>query len=342
MKDSALKILEDTTVVTLREVELETEQDSLSPPLPSTLDRVAQWTAIGWFFRKGFPQGAFWATMIGLVSALNDVLMRFLGENLHFTEIIFFRFLFGTLAVIPLMLSQGVTLFKTSRPLYHILRAVLGVGAFFACCYGVNQMPLNENTIIMSSQPLFFLPLAIPFLGERVDRGRWIATIIGFLGILFIVQPGTDTFKLVALIPIAAAVQFALLDILAKKMVVTENTYNMLFYFALGTTLLSAIPAFYFWQTPTLVDLGLLILLGIGANLIQVCLIRAFSATDASALTPFRYVDFLFALLFGFVLFAELPRIVTLVGACFIVVGTLLISYIELHREKRGKNRPRP
>lgn len=330
MTKSALK---QQSLETETTIPLEESKEAL-PSTASSIERFSQLRGIGWFFRKGFPQGAFWATMIGLVSALNDVLMRFLGENLHFTEIIFFRFLFGTISIMPLMMSQGLTLFKTARPMLHVLRAIFGVGAFFACCYGVNMMPLNENTIIMSSQPLFFLPLAIPFLGERVDKARWIATIVGFLGIIFIVQPGTDTFKLVALVPIAAAIQFALLDILAKKMVVTENTYNMLFYFAFGTTVLALIPTLYYWQTPTLMDLGLLLLLGIGANLIQVCLIRAFSATDASALTPFRYVDFLFALLFGFVLFAELPTIVTLIGAAFIVIGTFFISYIETHRKK--------
>lgn len=312
---------------------LESVETIVTPP--TTIDKLAAMNGIGWFFQKGFPQGAFWATMIGLVSALNDVLMRYLGENLHFTEIIFFRFLFGTISVMPLMLTKGTTLFKTSKPLLHVLRALLGVGAFFACCYGVNVMPLNENTIIMSSQPLFFLPLAIPLLGERVDKARWLATLVGFMGIIFIVQPGTDTFRLVSLVPIAAAIQFALLDILAKKMVSTENTYNMLFYFAFGTTVLALVPTLYFWQTPTWSDLGLLLLVGIGANLIQVCLIRAFSATDASALTPFRYVDFLFALLFGFVLFAELPTFATLIGAIFIVVGTFIISYVESNRKKK-------
>lgn len=308
-------------------------EGSIMAPQQTRIEQLSTVRGIGWFFRKGFPQGAFWATMICLVSALNDVLMRFLGENLHVTEIIFFRFLFSMLTIVPLMLSRGLTLFKTQRPTLHVLRAFLGVGAFLACCYGVNVMPLNENTIIMSSQPLFFLPFAALFLSERVDLSRLIATIIGFLGILVIVQPGAGTFRVEALVPIAAAIQFALLDILAKKMVTTENTYNMLFYFAFGTTVLSFFPAMYYWQTPCWMDIGLLVLLGIGANLIQVCLIRAFSATDASALTPFRYIDFVFALMFGFFLFAEIPTQWTLMGAMLIIAGTFFISYVESKRK---------
>lgn len=299
----------------------------------SSIRRFSQLPIIGWFFRKGFPQGAFWATMIAVLSVFNDVLMRYLGENLHCTEVVFFRFLFSTISILPLMVSRGVTLFKTTRPSLHFLRALFGVGAIFANCYGVIVMPLNENTIILSSQPLFFLPLALIFLKERVDRARWIATFIGFLGIAVIMQPGMEAFNLVALIPAAAAIQFALLDIFTKKMVSTENTYNILFYFAFGTTIIAFIPTLYYWRTPTLPDLGILLLLGIGANLVQVCIIRAFAATDASALMPFRYLEFLFAVVFGFVLFAELPTLITLIGSSLIIAGTFFISYVESKRK---------
>lgn len=297
------------------------------------VNRLSQLNFIGWFFRKGFPQGAFWATMICVVSVSNDVLMRFLGERLHTTEIIFFRFLFSMITVIPLMLSHGTAVFKTSRPMLHVFRAILGAGGIGACCYAVNVMPLNENTSIMFSQPLFFLPLAVFLLKERVDAPRWIATLIGFLGLMFILQPGIDTFRWVALIPVAAALQFALLDILAKKMVATESTYNMLFYFAFGTTIFAFIPALYFWETPNLYELGLLVLLGIGANLIQVCIIRAFTATDASALMPFRYVEFIFTSIVGFMLFSEIPTQITLFGVVLIIAGTAYLSYCESRRK---------
>lgn len=288
-----------------------------------------------WFMQKGYLQGAFWATMICLVSVFNDVLMRFLGERLHASEIIFFRFLFSMVTIVPLMMSRGLTLFKTNYPHLHIFRAILGVGAFVACCYAVNVMPLSENTTIMFSQPLFFLPLAVLLLKEKVDAPRWIATLFGFGGLILIIQPGSETFNLVALVPMAAAFQFALLDILAKKMVVTENTYSMLFYFAFGTTIGALIPAIIFWQTPTLAEIGLLILLGIGANLIQVCVIRAFSATDASALMPFRYVELIFSALFGFLLFSEVPMPLILEGAAVIIAATFYLSYYEAKKKRK-------
>ena len=288
-----------------------------------------------WFMRKGYPQGAFWAVMITLVSVTNDILMRLLGAGLDIIQISFFRFFFGMLAVIPLMLSHGTTLFKTSRPWMHFWRAILGVCAIGGACYSVNLMPLSDNTIIMSSQPFFFLPMAVIFLREKVDLSRWIAILIGFIGLLIMFQPGAEALRIVALVPIAAAIFFAMSDVVAKKMVTTENTQTMLFYFAVGTTVITLIPAMLVWQTPSWYQLGMLALLGIGGNLIQVCMIRAFSATEASALSPFRYVEFVFAALFGFVFFLEIPTIVTLAGASFIIAGTAYISYYETRKEAK-------
>ena len=288
-----------------------------------------------WFMQKGYPQGAFWAIMITLVSVTNDILMRLLGAGLDIIQISFFRFLFGVLAVVPLMFSHGTTLFKTSRPWMHFWRAILGVGAIGGACWSVNLMPLSDNTIIMSSQPFFFLPLAVFFLREKVDLSRWIAILIGFIGLIIMFQPGSEALRLVAIVPITAAILFAMSDVICKKMVTTENTQTMLFYFAVGTTLITLIPAMYVWQTPSWYQLGMLALLGIGGNLIQVCLIRAFSATDASALMPFRYVEYVFAGLFGFVFFLEIPTIVTILGAAFVIAGTAYISYYETRKEQK-------
>ena len=288
-----------------------------------------------WFLEKGYLQGAFWAIMICVVSVTNDVFMRLLGQRLPVIEIIFFRFLFSMVTIVPLMMSQGLTLFKTQRPGLHFLRAILGVCAIGACCYSVTVMPLSENTTIMFSQPLFFLPLAVLFLNEKIRISRWVATLIGFIGLILIIQPGTQAFQMVAFVPMLAALFFALLDILAKKMVSTENTYNMLFYFAFGTTVCAFVPALFMWITPTPLEFLYLVLLGLGANLIQVCLIRAFSATDASGLMPFRYVEFIFSSVVGFLLFAEIPSGRLFLGAPLIIAGALFITYYESRKEKK-------
>jgi S-adenosylmethionine uptake transporter len=159
-----------------------------------------------WFVREGYVQGVFWAVMISVISVTNDVLMRFLGERLHPVEISFFRFFFSMISILPLMVTSGSTLFKTQQPMMHVLRAILGALALGLCCYSVNIMPLSEYTTIMFCEPLFFLPLAYILLKEKVDTPRWIATIIGFVGLMIILRPGTDAFRVVAFVPMLSLI----------------------------------------------------------------------------------------------------------------------------------------
>jgi S-adenosylmethionine uptake transporter len=290
---------------------------------------------LGWFMRKGYLQGAFWALMICLTSSTNDVLMRYLGERLPVVEIVFFRFLFSMLTVVPFMLTHEKNLFKTKQPKTHALRAVVGAVALGLCCWSVNLMQLAENTAIMFCEPLFFLPMAYFLLKEKVDRNRWIATMIGFAGLLIIVSPGFEGFKITALVPMTAAILFAYLCVMAKRMIVSEHTLTLLFYFGLGTTILAGIFLPWVWTAPTIREIMYLAALGVGANMIQVCLFRAYSATDASALAPFRYTEFLFAASFGFLFFAQIPDMATVIGAVIIAASAFYISIIETKKEAR-------
>ena len=228
-----------------------------------------------WFVTPGFPQGAFWACLTALVSVLNDVITRFVGSRLDGLEVGFFRYFFSMLTVLPFMMRRGRTAFKTPNPKMHFWRATIGVVAIALYIYAVIHMPLTEVVSLSFTQPIFFLPLAVIFLGEGAGLNRWVATVIGFGGIVALLRPGGDTFQYMALVPIASAFCFALLDILAKKMVVVrERTVTMLFYFSFGTTLVGLVPALLVWKTPTLNELFWLLILGMGANLIQVCFLN--------------------------------------------------------------------
>lgn len=305
--------------------------------MTATTASLSSIPVFGWFIRRGYFQGVFWALMICLVSSTNDVLMRFLGERLHVVQIVFFRFLFSTLTVLPLMFKCEKNLFKTTQPKTHALRAVVGALALGLCCLSVNIMPLAENTAIMFCEPLFFLPMAYFLLKEKVDKSRWIATCLGFIGLLVIVQPGMDSFRSEAFVPMAAAMLFAYLCVMAKQMITTEHTLTLLFYFGLGTTLFAALLLPFFWVVPTLNELIFLVLLGVGANLIQVCLFRAYAATDASALAPFRYTEFLFAGTFGFLFFGQIPDMSIILGASVIGLSAFYISYMETKKENIKK-----
>lgn len=302
--------------------------------VPSTF---AQVPVLGWFVRKGYAQGVFWALMICVTSSTNDVLMCSLGERLHTVQIMFFRFLFSMLTVLPLMLRHSDNLFKTAHPKVHAMRAIVGAVALALCCLSVNIMPLTANTAVMFCEPLFFLPMAYFLLKEKVDKSRWIATIVGFAGLMLILKPGTQSFRIEAFVPMGAALLFAYLCVMAKRMISTEHTLTLLFYFGLGTTLFAGIFLPFFWQTPTLYELFFLTLLGVGANLIQVCLFRAYAATDASALAPFRYAEFAFAAFFGIIFFGQIPESSIVLGAVVISASAFYVSYVETKKEANKK-----
>lgn len=303
-------------------------------------------STLSWFLKPGYFQGVFWICMVCLTSSLNDVLMRQTGSRLPSMEVAFFRFFFSLLTLMPIMISKGVTAFKTERAGFHTLRAVLGFGAVAFWCTGVAMTPLAIVSTLALTVPIFVLPMAVAFLRENVGWQRTAATLAGFAGI-FVIISGTsgtqgllESFKELnngTLFLIAAAILFALSDILNKKMVVKESDLTMLFYFAFGTTLCGILPAYYVWTQPTMTELAYLLALGAGGNLILFFLLKAFAATDVSALAPYRYVELFFATAFGFVLYQEVPSFMTLIGAAIIIPSTFAIAYYETHLARKKK-----
>lgn len=280
-----------------------------------------------WFSEKGLKQGIFWAIMIYFIGTLNDVLARFLGDRLHAVEIAFFRFFFSAVIVLFPMLRSKNNLFKSTIHIWHVMRGVLGAVALGLCCFSVNVMPLAENTTILFSEALFMLPLAAIFLKEKVSMRAIVATIIGFFGLIVMFRPSAGNMNLMALIPTFAALLFAIMNIMIKKMIDNkENTLTMLFYFGLYTTIISGAIVPFYWITPNLKELFLILLLGIGANLIQLFIFLAYRATTASNISPVRYVELPFAVLFGFVFFGQIPESTALIGAILIIAGTFVSS----------------
>jgi S-adenosylmethionine uptake transporter len=174
-------------------------------------------------------------------------------------------------------------------------------------------------------------------LKEKVPLPRWVATLFTLIGLAILVFPDGVHLKSTMFIPIGAAFLFAVQDVMAKRMVVGEDRITMLLYFAMGTTLLSLFPALYVWIEPTPYELFILFLLGAGGNLIQYFLFRAFSATDLSAIAPFRYTDFIFCSLFGWIIFDEILNTNVYLGVAVILPSTLYSVYSETRVKKTKK-----
>jgi S-adenosylmethionine uptake transporter len=223
----------------------------------------------------------------------------------------------------------------------NVVRGIFGAVSFFLYIYAVIVLPLAEVVIILWTIPLFSLVLSKIFLGENVTKFRWIATLVGFIGLTIITTWTSNDyfqFNILYCIPIGAAFLFALQDILIKKMVTAEeNRITMLFYFALITSLVSFPAACKVWLTPTPFELMMLFLLGLGGNFMQYFIFKTFSLVDVSAVAPYRYLELLVSAVFAFIFFFEIPGKNVYAGALILIPCTLYLGYSENLKKRKSK-----
>ena len=276
--------------------------------------------------------GIWWFILSLVSSVLNDAITKHLGVRLHSFEVVFLRFGFGALTLIPFILANGLETLKSSRPLVHLVRGCLLFGGMAAWTCGLTLAPISTVTVISFSIPLFTLVLAKIFLSENIIWQRWIATLAGFTGVI-VVLGQLPAFTYGAAIFIAASLGFASLDIINKKFIIKESMISMLFYSALVTAMLALPFALCHWQTPTTLELLLCLTLGASANLILFFILKAFTLVDATAVGPYRYLELGISSIVGYVLFNEIPNKHTLYGLMIIIPSTLFVFYFE-NKEK--------
>lgn len=275
-------------------------------------------------------QGALWMIASGAVFSLLNATVKHLGQNLDPFVIAFFRCVFGLLIILPFALRAGPSALATGRPLTHLARGLVGVVGVFCGMYAIVHLPLADAISISFAKPLFAVLLAAAFLAERVGADRWIATAVGFLGVLIVVRPGSAEFQLAHVVALIGA--FAVADgiVLVKKLQGSERTATIMVYFGAVTSILSLGPALWVWATPSWIELGLLAAMAGAATLGQYCGLRAFQAADASAVVPYDYLRLVFAILLGLALFGEIPDRWTLIGSAVLIASTLYIAYREI------------
>ena len=281
-----------------------------------------------------FVAGMLWFFAHQLIGVGNDVIMKYTGSTLGVAQVVFLRFAFATLTMLPVMLASGKDSFKTDRIPLHIARSVLLAAGIYMYCKGLAIAPIAVVTTLNFTIPLFTLVMARIFLKETVDATRWIGTLVGFAGVMVVMQPGGAAFNPSWLVVLVSAAMFASLDVLNKVFVGKESFWAMIFYTAFFTTIIAAVPAAMSWVAPTSLQLGLLAVLGAGANLLLYCLLKSFSMVDASALAPFRYTELMWSAAVGFVVFAEVPALATLMGAAIIIPSTLYVVWKENQKAK--------
>jgi len=283
-------------------------------------------------------RGAGWILMSSAAATAMTVGVRALAAaDIPSMETAFARSVVGLALILPIALARGGWPLSFKRWKLHLLRGLLGVGAINAGFYAVSTLPLATVTVIFFTAPLFVTIFAGPILGERVGWRRWVATGIGFLGTLIVMEPGTANFHPVMLIAATSSVMFALILVIGKKLSTTESPYTMMLYASTIMTIGSLPPALTAWRPPGMVEIGLMVLVGAIGTFRTYFDIRGYAAGEASFVAPFQYLRIVLAAAAGYFLFAELPGRGTLAGATVIIASTLYIA----HRERRHGRLPR-
>lgn len=276
-------------------------------------------------------RGALWMVLAcACFSSMNGI-VRHLAADLEPLVIVFFRCLFGMVAMAPWLMRSGLASLYTRRPWLHAARAALGVVAMGAWFTGLGMMPLAEAVALSFTTPLFASIAAVLILGEVMRARRWSATIIGFAGAMIILRPGLVTLDVAVALIIGAALLMSISQTLVKLLSRGEHPNAIVFWLVFLLTPLSLIPALAVWQTPSGEQFLWLLALGAVATLGHQAMARSFAVADITAVLPIDFIRLPFATAIGFFAFAELPDMWTWVGAAVIVASAVYIA----HREAR-------
>jgi S-adenosylmethionine uptake transporter len=300
-----------------------------------------------WLNSQGHFQGIFWTVCACFFSNLGDITIRTLGSDLPAMQITFFRLFFGVLVLLPILVYKGKSAFYIKNKKHQFARIFVGFSAIACWVYGASQTSLPSITTISFVCPLLVLPLAYFFLGEKSDWRRLLAVGLAFLGVVIIAFfEGLEGGQLISdklllhkgvLFLFLGAGLFALSDILNKKMVASENIYSLVFYFNLGAALISLVPALLVFKPLDLRAITYLFMAGISGVLLLYCILKATAATDISSIAPYKYFELILSIIMGYLLFNEIIKVSTVIGAGLIVPSALLIGYHEIKKERKAK-----
>jgi drug/metabolite transporter (DMT)-like permease len=262
------------------------------------------------------------------VFTLMDTIGKYLSRWYPVPGIVWARYAFNLLALLAFLAWRGeLRLMRTARPAIQVARGVLLGLATVIFFTALSHMPLAEASAIAFVLPLFVAVLAVPMLGERLEAPRLIAILVGLVGVLVVMRPGTEAFTVYALFPLAMALVNALYQILTRKVAGVEPTLTSLFYGSLvGAVMFTPVLPFA-WLTPhDPFHWALLVVLGLLATVGHFILIRAFECAPASLLAPFVYTQLLWTILVGYLVFGDLPDRWSLAGMAIIVAAGLYLA----------------
>ena len=264
--------------------------------------------------------------------AVIDALAKLLIGEFSAGQIIWARYAFFLLPLALIIAPwRWPRLLRCDSAALQVGRGLIPIAASLVLVFAFRWVPLADATALIFIGPLFIVVLAMLLLGERATVHRWVAVAGGFTGVVIIVRPGGAAFDPALLLPLGAAVMFAIFHV-TTRMLGHVDARTTVLYTALVGTVVTTLAVPFVWRMPTALDWVILVASGILHGLAHVCVIRGFALAEASVLAPFNYTQIVMATVLGLVLFGEFPDAATLVGIAVIVGSGLYVYFAERRR----------
>lgn len=265
--------------------------------------------------------------------AIMALLIKLLGQRLHVTQVLLVRQIVMGLVVAPTILNHFPGALRTNRLGLQMLRVALASFAMLTGFTAVIHLPLADVTAIGFAKSFFVTIFAIIVLKETIGIRRWGATIVGFIGVLIMLRPGTESFSAYGLYALASAAAVGVVMVVIRLLTRTESPLSILSYQALGVGVVMTVPGIWFWQWPTVTEWLMLGCMGLVSFLAQMANIYAYKWGEASVMATLDYMRLLFATLLGYLVFSNLPGFWTWVGAGIVVAAAIY----TIQREARNR-----
>ena len=267
--------------------------------------------------------------------SLMDVLVKW-SDAYPVGQVLFFR---GFCGIIPILFliprDRFLDFYKTTRPILHFKRCLSGLIALVAIFIALRNLPLATVVSITFAAPIFTTIFSIFLLKEKVGLYRWLAVLVGFVGIIVITEPGFSSLNFYYIYPIIFCLGLSYVAIAIRKLSTTEPVWLISFFFSFSIAILGLLSLFQGWVMPNFLDLFLLSMVGILGGLANLWLSQSYKYSEVSLVTPLKYLALVFAIIFGYFIWSEVPTLKTLIGALLVILS----SFIIFRREMTLKNR---
>jgi drug/metabolite transporter (DMT)-like permease len=250
-------------------------------------------------------------------------------------EVLFFRGFFGLLPTYFLIPKNKIkTFYTTERSKEHLFRCLMGLMALIAIVIALRELPLAVVVSLSYAAPLFITVLSIFLLSEKVGVFRWLAVLIGFVGVIIIAEPGFKGMNYLYFLPLIFCIGMAFVTITIRKLSTTEPIWLISIFFTITISIagLATIPMG--WIMPNVQDFVLLALIGVTGGSANLFLTQSYKLSEVSLVAPLKYLALIFAIIFGYLIWNETPTVKTLVGASLVILASLIIFRREIYHKQ--------